>query len=612
MLHIPEKPGFRAFDVFYYLLSAVTTEAEREAMGLEDPGSYALLSRSNTYNLPSYLPTADDSVAAEDWRANLRAIGIKGGQLRGLLSVLAGLLKLGNSVGLLVDGDVVEEVCEDVGVLLEIDPEVLSKKMSDAEREIFIGSVYEMLVEWIISKANEALTLDFAARKDTDSNIGGSEDGDIVQITILEIADDKMARAICMKGVFDDDYGLNSEMKSDNLEVPPVSSTIVRELKSAWSDAESGGLVGTTREKEYEADRREQLLERVGHEVEDGGFLRTVLFPEEFGRSRQAVQIDAFQHLAASRAWYHLSLSPSEEEVSGPGPQNWSAGVVSKQLRHWRLPEWANRRSKRIDFTADFDFDEFATRYAPLGCSGGQDGVESWVFERGYSNGEVAIGTERVWMREGCWWESESMLDIKQPGVIPAMMGMGMGPIDTGYTANTTASGYFQPALGDSQAHFSLLPQQHTDLPANDDPRRLLEKYNANHYQGNSDAEIPEANNMQEQPVTFARRLWVGFVWACTFWIPSFVLRYLGRMKRPDVRFAWREKIVLFALIVIANAAVIFWIAFFANILCPDIDKAWNSKEVGYHTGESDYWASFNGRVYDFSKWCQDIQQCSR
>lgn len=32
------------------------------------------------------------------------------------------------------------------------------------------------------------------------------------------------------------------------------------------------------------------------------------------------------------------------------------------------------------------------------------------------------------------------------------------------------------------------------------------------------------------------------------------------------------------------------------------MNKAWNEKEVGYHSGSNDYWVSVRGVVYDLTK----------
>jgi chitin synthase len=104
-----------------------------------------------------------------------------------------------------------------------------------------------------------------------------------------------------------------------------------------------------------------------------------------------------------------------------------------------------------------------------------------------------------------------------------------------------------------------------------------------------------------ETPLTGTRRLWVAFVWALTFWIPSPLLKWFGRMKRPDVRMAWREKLVLVMLIVLLNATIVFYIVAFGKLLCPNKDKVWNTKEVSAHQGEDDYYVSHRGVVYDLT-----------
>lgn len=44
---------------------------------------------------------------------------------------------------------------------------------------------------------------------------------------------------------------------------------------------------------------------------------------------------------------------------------------------------------------------------------------------------------------------------------------------------------------------------------------------------------------------TNKRRFWVMLTWMVTWWIPPFILSRIGRMKRPDVQMAWREKFTI-------------------------------------------------------------------
>jgi len=651
LLNIPTEVGYRAFDVFYYLLTSASTPAEREFLGLKHASTYALLAKSGTYDPPSYLPTADDAAAADDFRASLKAIGIKGAAHRNLISILAGLLKLGDTLTFNLDEEALEDVCEDVGGLLGLEPEVLATQCTTSERETLIGGLYEALVDWVILKANEAVAAEMLKIRDGDSSSEGGpgartpnteeDSGDTVSITILEIPDATLGKAAAMRGVFDDTQGINSEMKEDGVDVVTAGSSVLREMQNAVAEAapDLGIMTGPAgREREHERERREIVLEKVGREGEDAGFLKKILFPVEgqgvnLGREGR---IDLPAVLGSSRVWYHLALHPTDESPASlaalPSTTSaWSAGTVSRQLRAWRLPEWANRRNKNLDFTADFDLEEFCQRYAPLGCKDGRDGIESWIMERGWSNGEVVVGTERIWMREHAWWEAEGMLDLKPSNDFGVLGGI-MDGMETGYsTGGPNAGGFFAP-MNELTPHGSrdhlLQNSRSTMAPSamggtrsvapsrnisagdyglgfkGDDPKGQL-YYNdemGEYVHRHMDPEMADPKTITMEKTSTSRRIWVVIVWMLTFWIPSFVLRYVGRMKRPDVRMAWREKLVLVFIIFLINATIIFWIIEFGRLLCPNSDKAWNQRQVDTHQGDNDFWVSIHGRVYDISK----------
>ncbi|OAA44410.1 class VII chitin synthase [Metarhizium rileyi] len=658
LLNIPSEAGYRAFDVFYYLLTSASTPAEREFLGLQSPSSYTLLSRSGTYDPPAYLPTADDAASADDFRQALKDIGIKGSAHRNFISILAGLLKLGNTLDYGVESESLEEICEDVGGLLGVEPETLLKNCSTEDRWTFIGGLYESLVDWVISKANDAIAVQMVRIKNGDESPDGrgvitpttdQDSGDTVSITVMEVPQITLGKALAMRSIFDDSQGINSEMIEDGVHVSPAGSSVLREMQQAVSDVgpDLGIMTGPEgRERQHELEKREVVLEKIAYAAEDGGFLRKLLFPidgEGINLGR-AGRLDLPAVLGSNRLWYHLSLHPTDDSPTQlaalPSVTSaWSAGTVSRQLRSWRLPEWANRRNRSLDFTADFDLDEFAGRYAVLGCKDGKDGIESWVLERGWSNGEVFVGKDRVWMRESAWWEAESILDLK-PGLHnmnpPAMNINPFGSgFDTSYSAN--GSGYFPPqgiepsfngsndqlmhsrnfsqsqlTVGQQNPHSapSVAPTAMRNVSIGDyglgnkgDNYKDDIYYNPEgDFTGTMDPELAKNKKIQTKSVSFGRRVWVGVVWALTFWIPSPLLRYIGRMRRPDVRMAWREKLVLVFLIFLINAIIVFWIIWFGRLLCPNFDKAWNQQEVKTHQGESDFWVSHYGKVYDISK----------
>ncbi|EWZ28070.1 myosin head, motor domain-containing protein [Fusarium oxysporum Fo47] len=100
LLGIAPEFGYRAFDVFYYLLTSISTQAEREFLSLKPASEYSILAASGTYQPPSHLAAADDGAAADDFRQAIRQIGIKGSTHRKLIATLAGLLTLGNTLDL--------------------------------------------------------------------------------------------------------------------------------------------------------------------------------------------------------------------------------------------------------------------------------------------------------------------------------------------------------------------------------------------------------------------------------------------------------------------------------------------------------------------------------
>lgn len=648
LLEIVSDAGYRAFDVFYYLLTSASTPAEREYLGLKTPADYALLARSKTYSPPPYLPTADDAASADDFRQALKDIGIKGSAHRDLISILAGLLKLGNTLDYEVEPEALEEICEEVSGLLGMEPDVLLNQCSTEDRKILVDGLYESLVDWVISKANAAIAAQMKRVLSGEESLEGrpsgvpmDESADSVSITIVEVPDPALGKALCMQSVFDDSKGLNAEMIQDGVNVPTAGSSIVKETEQAVADmaADLGLSTGPKgRERQHELEKREIVLEKVGYASEDGGFLKKLLFPVQgeginLGR---AGRIDLAHLMTSTRVWHHLSLHPTDDSPANLAAlpsitSAWSAGTVSRQLRSWRLPEWANRRNRKMDYTADFDVDEFVTRYSPLGCKDGRDGVESWMLERGLSNGEIFVGKDRIWIRENAWWEAESMLDAKQGDGMPTLhVNPFSNGFDTGYSNN--GSGFFPTPGVDtsmtnsrddlviahsrnpSQGNLShVMPGAPSIAPT---AMRAAQKGDyglgtkGDTYKGGPedldfdaamDAEHANNRKTETKHIGVGRRTWVAFVWALTFWIPSPLLRYVGRMRRPDVRMAWREKLVLVFLIFLINAFIIFWIIGFGQILCPNFDKAWNVSELKSHQGTSDFWVGIHGKVYDLS-----------
>jgi len=662
LLKVPAESGYRAFDVFYYLLSSASTPAERDFLGLKSASQYRLLSKTGTYTPPPYLPTADDTAAGEDLRDGLKSIGIKGSAHRNLLSVLAALLRLGDALGFLIDAEELGDICEEVAGLLGLDPDVLAKQCRTEDREYLVRGLYEALVDWIVVQANKAIHAEVHSASPPENGSDGGrgsgrytptsdeDTGDTVTITVIDIPGEELGKAASLRNVFDDTTGINAEMKEDGVEIQVAGASVLKEMGAAVSSAhaELGPSNGANRDFERDMDRRQGVLDMVAFESEEGGFLREIVHPGEVvpASPMHGGRFDLTAALGSSRVWFHLCLHPTDDDPAklascASTTSAWSAGTVSRQLRAWRLPEWSNRRYRNLDFTADFDLEEFTQRYALLGCKDGRDGAENWVIERGWSNGDVVVGHERVWIRESAWWEAETMLDLKSGGGQVYENEQAFHPgMESGYSAGTpmNGSGFFNPMGA------AMMPQESNPFDSHDNllqtqsmmdgtagmnrPKSMAPtmartvntviggdyglgkkgdtRQDWDHqYDDDLDPENGDGKHIVEEKIEASRRVWIWFVWAMTFLIPSFLLRYVGRMKRPDVRFAWREKLVLFFMIFMANAIVVFWIIELENILCPNLNNAWNSAEVAGHTTTNDMWVSIHGVVYDIANFAK-------
>ena len=108
---------------------------------------------------------------------------------------------------------------------------------------------------------------------------------------------------------------------------------------------------------------------------------------------------------------------------------------------------------------------------------------------------------------------------------------------------------------------------------------------------------------VEEVKKTWARSRWVGLTWAFTWWIPSFMLSTCGGMKRPDVRMAWREKVLINMLIWLLCGVAVFVIAILGNLICPT-EHVYSTAELeshSYSTAIDNMLVAIRGEVFDLT-----------
>ncbi|EPB90148.1 hypothetical protein HMPREF1544_02982 [Mucor circinelloides 1006PhL] len=116
------------------------------------------------------------------------------------------------------------------------------------------------------------------------------------------------------------------------------------------------------------------------------------------------------------------------------------------------------------------------------------------------------------------------------------------------------------------------------------------------------DYSVQPEEQVEEVSISSIRRWWARFVYFSTWWVPSFTLKYIGKMSRQDVQMAWREKVTLCLLIFAFSGSIIFFIVGLSQIICPGTKDLYSAEDVTNHQTISDYWVSVRGTVYDMTK----------
>lgn len=114
---------------------------------------------------------------------------------------------------------------------------------------------------------------------------------------------------------------------------------------------------------------------------------------------------------------------------------------------------------------------------------------------------------------------------------------------------------------------------------------------------------VQEGETTEVLKESAARRRWVALCWLLTWWIPSPLLTYLGRMKRLDVRQAWREKLALNILIWFVCGCAVFVIAVLGNLICPT-EHIFNRSELQDHNSQNspgNVFTAVRGEVFDLT-----------
>ncbi|KAG9027552.1 hypothetical protein FRB95_007619 [Tulasnella sp. JGI-2019a] len=364
------------------------------------------------------------------------------------------------------------------------------------------------------------------------------------------------------------------------------------------------------------------------------------------------------RHAEKTHVWNVLCIRPND---SG-SPNSFDKRRVKSQIRSLLLPDIVSRR--KIDYVVDYEHEEFCERYNLQGSGEiAAERIReftkplTWMAE----GPDYAIGHHRVWLSYPAWKAIDDGLradekDERQAakeeeatsihghgragGSISTRGGAGGeewaglmeqsgfgGDSEDILLRNDKKSGGYADANAPAYAPRGLTPI-HADAPELQSPVNPFHSpadrsgegpwsdrgsaWDKEDVQSDKDAidgtskellsfNANAASTVEEIPTSAARRWWVRYVWLCTFWIPSFLLSSIGRMKRPDIQMAWREKVTICMIITFMCSTILFITIFLADVVCPNFNKAWTLSELEGHSGQNDFWVAVYGEVYDIT-----------
>ncbi|KAI1501023.1 class V chitin synthase [Biscogniauxia marginata] len=309
---------------------------------------------------------------------------------------------------------------------------------------------------------------------------------------------------------------------------------------------------------------------------------------------------------ANTNTYYVFCLKPNDRRIAN----QFDSKCVRSQVQTFGIAE-ISQRLRTADFSLFLPFGEFLglADAESIFVGSEREKVEAVVQNKQWPSNEIQIGSTGVFLSERCWMEIASIGD------------------------GTSVSGRFASEAGDgtpgSELPFGaskerLLsmgnPLQYGDRPragylgSGDDTRseagasafgagdmfKNLDTREQMAERGNEKS-LVEVEEYRDSP---SRRRWVFMVYALTWFIPDFLIRWMGSMSRKDVRMAWREKVAINFLIWLLCLCAAFFIVGFPMLICPK-QYVFSSEELSSYDGKdgASAYAAIRGQVFDIGEY---------
>lgn len=314
--------------------------------------------------------------------------------------------------------------------------------------------------------------------------------------------------------------------------------------------------------------------------------------------------------------YFVFCLKPNDRRIAN----QFDSKCVRTQIQTFGIAE-ISQRLRNADFSLFLPFGEFLglAEASDILIGSEKEKAEMVLNEKRWPGNEARVGSTGVFLSERCWativksgeksftggrFFDTDVSDIGDDGLTPVegnnfadsrvnLMAPHHNTPSPGafiYGDETKQGGYFNDRGIDARSDAGASAFNSGDMFRNLETREQM-------------AEKGNKKNMEEVdtvPVSGSRKRWLAVVYLLTFFIPDFLIKWIGRMKRKDIRMAWREKLAINLLIWFSCGFVTFFIVIFPRLICPT-QHVFSAAELSSHDGKNghDSYVAIRGEVFD-------------
>ncbi|KAI2625179.1 glycosyltransferase family 2 protein [Xylaria nigripes] len=302
--------------------------------------------------------------------------------------------------------------------------------------------------------------------------------------------------------------------------------------------------------------------------------------------------------------YFVFCLKPNDRRIAN----QFDSKCVRSQVQTFGIAE-ISQRLRSADFSVFLPFGEFLglADAETIFVGGEREKVEAVVQNKQWPANEAHIGSTGIFLSERCWMEVSSLGDgTSASGRYASEQGDSSTPggdlpfgaskerlVSIGNTpqySDKPRGGYFGSGDIDTRSDAGASAFGGGDMFKNLDTREQMAE------RGNEKS-LVEVEEYRDSP---SRKRWVFTVFLLTWFVPDFLIRWVGRMPRKDVRMAWREKLAINLIIWFSCLFAAFFIVGFPMLICPK-QYVFSADELSQFNGKDGHkaYASIRGQVID-------------